>query len=216
MPRNPRCVLPGVAHQVTQRGVNREDVFYYHRDRETYLTLMQDQRKDAGVHILGWCLMTNHVHWVVVPEQEDSLAVLFRRVNGRYAQYLNAGRRRTGHLWQNRYFSLSDGCGKGRKRTAVCGVESAASRNGRAAGRVQMVERGGAEEWKRRLTMVEDAREVQRMRRAMYAGSPLGPEDFVAEMEAKFGRHWRKSGRPRKDARREEKGTERSASFLAG
>ena len=41
----------------------------------------------------------------LVPEWEDSLAVLFRRVNGRYAQYLNAGRRRTGHLWQNRYFS---------------------------------------------------------------------------------------------------------------
>ncbi len=49
----PRCVLPGVAHHVTQRGVNREDVFYSHRDRETYLTLVQDQRKDAGVRVLG-------------------------------------------------------------------------------------------------------------------------------------------------------------------
>ena len=92
MPRTPTCLLPGVAHHVTQRAVNREDVFYSHRDRETYLTLVQDQRNDTGVRILGWCLMTNHVHWVVVPEWEDSLAVLFRRVNGRYAQYLNAGR----------------------------------------------------------------------------------------------------------------------------
>ena len=48
MPRNPRCVLLGVAHHVTQRAVNREDVFYSHRDRETYLTLVQDQCNDAG------------------------------------------------------------------------------------------------------------------------------------------------------------------------
>ena len=53
---------------------------------------------------MAWCLMTNHVHFVVVPEREDSLAVMFRRVHGRYAQYLNARRGRTGHLWQNRFF----------------------------------------------------------------------------------------------------------------
>ena len=41
-------------------------------------------------------------------------------------------------------FFLSSCCGKGRKCTAVCRVESTASRNGREAGRVQMVERGGA------------------------------------------------------------------------
>ena len=121
MPRNPRCVLPGVAHHVTQRGVNREDVLYDHRDRETYLTLVQDQRKDAGVRILGWCLMTNHVHWVVVPEWEDSLAVLFRRVNGRYAQYLNAGRRRTGHLCRT---AISPARWRLRRRKLYCDTRS--------------------------------------------------------------------------------------------
>ena len=57
--------------------------------------------------MLGWCLMTNHVHWLVVPDREDSLSLLFRRVHGRYAQYLNAKRQRTGHLWQNRFFSCA-------------------------------------------------------------------------------------------------------------
>lgn len=42
-----------------------------------------------------------------IPGHSDSLAVLFRRVHGRYAQYLNARRRRTGHLWQNRFFSCA-------------------------------------------------------------------------------------------------------------
>jgi putative transposase len=49
--------------------------------------------------------MSNHVHWVVVPERADSLAVLFRRVHGAYAQAVNAGLGRSGHLWQNRFYS---------------------------------------------------------------------------------------------------------------
>ena len=48
--------------------------------------------------------MTDHVHLVAIPDREDSLAVLFRRLHGRYAQYFNARSGRTGHLWQNRFF----------------------------------------------------------------------------------------------------------------
>ena len=73
--------MPEVAFHVTQRGVNRDDVFYSHQDRETYLNLMRDQREDGGVRVLGWCLMTNQVHWVVVPERTDSMAILFHRLN---------------------------------------------------------------------------------------------------------------------------------------
>ena len=35
---------------------------------------------------------------IVVPELAGSLAVLFRRVHGRYAQYVNTRRGRSGHL----------------------------------------------------------------------------------------------------------------------
>ena len=55
--------------------------------------------------ILGYCLMSNHVHLIAVPAREDSLSVLLRRVHGRYAQYYNALSGRSGHLWQNRFFA---------------------------------------------------------------------------------------------------------------
>lgn len=103
MPRKSRCIEPEVAHHVTQRGVDRQDVFFSSGDRSTYLKLIEDNQASCGVRVLAWCLMSNHVHWVVVPEREDSLSILFRRVHGRYAQYLNARRGRTGHLWQNRF-----------------------------------------------------------------------------------------------------------------
>ena len=72
---------------------------------------MRRNLEDAGVGLLGWCLMTNHVHLVALPEREESLSVLLRRVHGRYAQYYNARYGRSGHLWQNRYFACSLGPG---------------------------------------------------------------------------------------------------------
>ena len=42
---------------------------------------------------------------VAIPDEPHSLAVALRRTHGRYALYLNARRNRTGHLWQNRFYS---------------------------------------------------------------------------------------------------------------
>ena len=239
MPRNPRCVLPEVAFHVTQRGVDRCDVFFSHADRDTYLRLMAEQRERAGVRVLAYCLMTNHVHWVVVPDREDSLAVLFRRVHGRYAQYLNARRGRSGHLWQNRFFSCAVAAqkeemvlryvewnpvraGMVERPEAYRWSSAAAHLSGPAAERMACLDwdywraRGGAAAWKRNLEMLEDIRETQRLRRATYAGAPIGSEEFVADMEARFGRRWREPGRPRKASGKEEKRTDSSASVSTG
>jgi len=74
MPRGARIVLPGVGHHVTQRGNNRADVFYGDDDRRVYLRLLGDGAQRYGLGIEGFCLMTNHVHVVGVPEREESLA----------------------------------------------------------------------------------------------------------------------------------------------
>ncbi len=238
MPRNPRCVWAGVAYHVTQRGVDRGDVFFSHADRETYLHLVLENLNDAGVRVLGYSLMTNHVHWVVVPEREDALAVLFRRVHGRYAQYINARRRRTGHLWQNRYFSCA--VATEREEIALRYVEwnpvragmaetpqayrwssAAAHLTGRGSEKIPLLDweywesRGGARGWRMLLEELQDVRDVQRMRRATYAGAPVGSAAFVKEMEERFGRQWRSPGRPRKGVG-SEKGTERSGTVSVG
>ena len=49
--------------------------------------------------------MNNHIHLILVPPEPDSLAVVLRRTHGRYAQYFNTRKCRTGHLWQNRFYS---------------------------------------------------------------------------------------------------------------
>jgi len=105
MPRKARIVIPDIAHHITQRGNNRQDVFFVDDDRKKFLYLLKEQSKRFGMIIEGFCLMTNHIHIIATPRNEDSLAKTMGRVNLLYSQYLNYMHGRTGHLWQNRFFS---------------------------------------------------------------------------------------------------------------
>ena len=105
MPRIARVVAAGVPHHITQRGNNRQQIFFSDRDRRLYLTLLRRHAEWYGLRVLGWCLMPNHVHLVAIPEHEASLARALGRAHYEYAIYLNHERERSGHLWQNRFFS---------------------------------------------------------------------------------------------------------------
>src|SRR3546814_16815348 len=51
--------------------------------------------------------MPNHVHIVLVPEDEDGLRRTFGDLHRRYTGYINARMRTTGHLWQGRFGSVA-------------------------------------------------------------------------------------------------------------
>ncbi|MCK4283326.1 MAG: transposase [Candidatus Brocadiae bacterium] len=105
MPRAARIVLPGFAHHVTQRGNNRQDVFFAPENRRRYLALLKRQCDKYGLQVEGYCLMTNHVHLVVRPATEASLAKALGRTHFLYTRYVNRLHGRSGHLWQNRFYS---------------------------------------------------------------------------------------------------------------
>ena len=100
-----RVVAVGVPHHITQRGVDRHVIFTSDQARNVYLALLKEHAKHHGLSILGYCLMTNHVHLLAIPEHPDSMAATFRYAHGRFAHYVNAGQCRSGHFWQNRFYS---------------------------------------------------------------------------------------------------------------
>ncbi|MCE5310109.1 MAG: transposase, partial [Acidobacteriales bacterium] len=85
MPRRPRVVVPGVAHHVTQRGNNRQQVFFSADDYRRYLDLLGRHAADCGTRLLAYCLMTNHVPLLAVPESQASLARALGRTHAEYA-----------------------------------------------------------------------------------------------------------------------------------
>src|SRR6478752_1519311 len=102
-----RIVLPGIPHHVTQRGNRREMTFFEDGDYALYLDLLAEAAERAYTEIWCYCLMPNHVHIIVVPEDEDGLWRTFRSVHRHYTGYINARMRVTGHLWQGRYGSVA-------------------------------------------------------------------------------------------------------------
>jgi len=105
MPRIARIVIPHVPHHITQRGNNKQDVFFVDDDKKAFLRYLKEQSLRFGLIIEGFCLMTNHIHIIATPRKEDSLANTLGRTNLLYAQYINYMHGRSGHLWQNRFFS---------------------------------------------------------------------------------------------------------------
>ena len=87
MPRIGRIVAVGLPQHITQRGNYRQDVFVDDNDRIRYLSWVQEYSQKFSLSILAYCLMQNHVHFIAVPSQEDSLAKTFHTTHIRYSQY---------------------------------------------------------------------------------------------------------------------------------
>ena len=107
MTRVARIVIPRCVHHITQRGNNRQDVFFVPDDYRVYLDILRRESERYGLDVLAYCLMTNHVHIVGVPDGRDSLAKAVGRTNWLYARYVNRLHGRSGHLWQNRFYSCA-------------------------------------------------------------------------------------------------------------
>src|SRR5437660_12169990 len=100
MSRIARIVLEGAPYHITQRGNARQQVFFDDRDCEFYLDLLRAGSASAGLRLLGYCLMPNHVHLIAIPERADSMAAALGRTHADYARYFNFRRRAWRHVWQ--------------------------------------------------------------------------------------------------------------------
>jgi putative transposase len=105
MARKPRLVIPGLPHHITHRGNNKKNLFYDHADREMYLYFLKKYSQKFNLIILGYSLMTNHVHILGIPGNKNSLAKAIGITHMRYAQYLNLKYGWSDHVWSERFKS---------------------------------------------------------------------------------------------------------------
>src|SRR5690349_9107518 len=105
MPRQARLVVPDVAMHLIQRGHNRQACFWQDTDRLVYLCLLHELTVKTRCAVHAYVLMTNHVHVLLTPRDEDSCAMLMRNLGQRYVQYVNKRYARSGTLWEGRFRS---------------------------------------------------------------------------------------------------------------
>lgn len=106
MARMARVVVPQYPHHVTQRGNRRQKTFFCDDDYYYYIELLSTFTKEYGTEVWSYCLMPNHVHLVMIPNEEDSLRSVLGEVHRRYTRYVNFREGWRGHLWQERFHSF--------------------------------------------------------------------------------------------------------------
>jgi putative transposase len=106
MPRKARIILSNTPHHIVQRGHNRNPVFVEPSYYQYYLASLREWKQKLGVKVYGYCLMTNHVHLILDPgDNQQSIAALMKRLAGRQTRFINRIEHRTGSAWEGRYRS---------------------------------------------------------------------------------------------------------------
>ncbi len=221
MPRQARIVIPGTAHHIIQRGNYRQNVFDNDKDYKQYCEWINEYVQENGLDIIAYCLMSNHVHFIVVPKSENDLAAAFKTVHMRYAHYINRQRKAKGHLWQGRFYSciLDDA----HLYRAIRYVEnnpvrakivkrawnyeySSAQDHARQRNKslIKLAVQKGIKEgndWQEYL-QEDDPQLTDEIRLKTNRGLAVGSEKFISKIEKLLNRSLKcvKQGRPRKDA----------------
>lgn len=105
MPRIKRIIEIGAPHHITQRGNYKLQVFDDKKDFLVYLKNFEHYGKEYNLSIAAYCLMPNHVHFIVIPHDKVALSSTFKLSHMRYSQYFNNKLAKKGQLWQGRYYS---------------------------------------------------------------------------------------------------------------
>ena len=107
MPRIARVVAVGVPHHITQAGNDKQQVFFDDADRRMFLRLLGAHGEEEGVRLLGYCLMSNHTHYVAMPDRPLAFARWLGYTHLRYTQYFNLRCAHCGRLRSDRFFSCA-------------------------------------------------------------------------------------------------------------
>jgi putative transposase len=229
MSRRARVVVPGCAHHVTQRGNRQANVFRSDADRLYYMAILREQLEAANVLLWSYTLMTNHIHTIVVPQDEKGLSDTFRNAHSTYGKWFNKKYDLTGHLWQGRFYSCV--LSENHLWTAVRYVE-------RNPVRARMVKRAEAYRWssaqyhvygrpdplmapglplirevgswKDWLAAEDDESQLKAIRKSTAKDIPFGDDEFIDQLEIQLGRPLR----PRKPGRKPKPKEEKQASPL--
>jgi REP element-mobilizing transposase RayT len=105
MPRQARIDAPGAVHHIIARGIERGKIFRDDEIREDFIERLGILVTVTRTRCLAWALLPNHFHFLLKTGGEP-IPTLMRRLLTGYAAAHNRLRRRSGHLFQDRYKSI--------------------------------------------------------------------------------------------------------------
>lgn len=103
MARTARSIVGGCCYHFLNRGNNKARVFHEASDFDHFLDLVARAQRRVSLALLAACVMPNHVHFVVRPDDDDAMSrwahwLFTTHVKHHHLKYGTVGR-----VWQGRF-----------------------------------------------------------------------------------------------------------------
>ncbi len=95
----------GIYH-IILRSVNQHLIFEEDSDYQKFLYILSDCKMKYDIKIYAYCLMDNHIH-LLLKSPADKLPSFFQSLGSKFVKWYNNKYLRTGHLFQDRYYSTT-------------------------------------------------------------------------------------------------------------
>jgi putative transposase len=108
MARIPRAAVGDVIYHVINRANGREQIFQSKEDYQDFEKLLLEAKEKYLMRILAFCIMPNHWHFVLHPENENDMPMFMRWITHTHTQRHHVKNRAIGygHVYQGRYKSF--------------------------------------------------------------------------------------------------------------
>ena len=103
MPRSARALPGGLCYHVINRGNGRARVFHGEADYREFLKLMAAACERLPLRLLAYCLMPNHVHFVLWPQEDGEVSRWMQWLMTTQVRRHHRRHGSDGHLWQGRF-----------------------------------------------------------------------------------------------------------------
>lgn len=225
MPRRARAIVGGLIYHVLNRSNGRVPLFRKEADYDAFLRVLDEAHRRMPLPILAYCVMPNHWHFLVLPEENRARDVseFFRWLTVTHAQRWHAHYKTSGsgHLYQGRFKSFPI-----EADDHFFTVARYVERNALRAGLAERAEawRFGSlwrhshpqqadlplltawplprpANWINWVNDPQTDAEVEAIRRCIKRCRPFGSDTWITEKARQLGLEWtiRPRGRPRKE-----------------
>jgi putative transposase len=103
--RRNRKLKPGARYHVTARANRKEMILHCDAMKALFLDTVKRAKKKFRFQVHNFCIMGNHVHLIIRPEQGESLSRIMQWILSVFAMAWNRKHLTSGHVFGERFFS---------------------------------------------------------------------------------------------------------------
>ena len=222
MPRTARASVGGVCYHVINRGNAQAEVFHKDADYQAFVDIIGASCERLPMRVLAYCLMPNHVHLALWPRGDGDLSRWMQWLMTAHVRRYHRHYHSSGHVWQGRFkaFPIQQDA---HLLTVLRYIEQNPLRAElveraegwpwsslwwwRQRGQPGFLHTGPVDRGRRWLAEVNrkfDESELQRLRRSVNRGAPVGSDLGTRRTAARLGLEssLRPRGRPPKKSKK--------------